>query len=571
MRIKIFRIICSATLVIWGLHLFFLQIIQGRLYHNLSVNNRIRVIPIEGLRGRILDRNGIVLAENRLAFDVSVIPQDVEDADELFEYLSKVLKVDKKILYQEYQRRKVTPFAPVVVVEDVEPRMAMVLEENRFRFPGLYVQENFRRQYPFREIGAHVLGYVGKISDEQMEELQEYGYTPQSLVGYSGIERFYDRYLRGQEGGIQIEVNSRGQQVRLLGLRQLARGRDIELTIDQRVQSLATEALVNRRGTIIVMDMETGEILAMQSSPAFDPNAFTDEKKQAQARLYFADESAPLLNRAIKGLYPPGSVFKVIVATAGIMSERLTPKTSFFCPGYATLGRRVFRCSHVHGMQDLIQALAHSCNVYFFNAGDKIGPDIVHKYARLYGLGAMTQVDLPFEEKGAVASRVERRMKKNQGWYRGDTYNFSIGQGDTLLTPIQVLRMMTTVGRRGREVQPHLLRAISGQRMVKLSTVRSLPISDRTFDILHDGLRKAVSDPAGTAKILDIKGFEVFGKTGTAQSVPGKDNHAWFVGWNTTGKIKISFCVFLEYGGSSYNACLVTRELLEGMRGEGII
>jgi len=222
-------------------------------------------------------------------------------------------------------------------------------------------------------------------------------------------------------------------------------------------------------------------------------------------------------------------------------------------------------------MQDLIQALAHSCNVYFFNAGDKIGPDLVHKYARLYGLGAMTQIDLPFEEKGDVASRVERRMRKNQGWYQGDTYNFSIGQGDTLLTPIQILRMMTTIARRGKEVQPHFLRAISGEKMVKLSTVRSLPISDRVFDILHEGLRKAVSDPLGTARVLDMMGFEIFGKTGTAQSVPGKDHHAWFVGWNTAGKVKISFCVFLEYGGSSYNACLVTRELLQGMRGEGII
>lgn len=574
MRIKILRIAIVTLFVIWGLHLFYIQIIRGFYYYNLSVNNRIRVVPLEGLRGRILDCNGLVLADNRLSFDVTVIPQDLKNSNELFAYLSQVLKVEKKNLFKAYGRKKVTPFAPVVVAEDVDKRTAMTLEENKFRFPGLYIQETFRRQYFYHEIGAQVLGYVGKISEERLEDmagLEEYGYTPQSLIGYSGIEQFYDKYLRGQEGGLQIEVNSRGQQVRLLGIRQLARGQDLQITIDQRVQMITSQALGERKGTIVVMNLDSGEILGMVSTPSFDPNAFTDNQYRSKARGYFTDEDSPLLNRAIKGLYPPGSVFKLVVATAGLMSDKLTPATSFFCPGYLALGAHTFRCSHVHGTQNLIQGIAHSCNVYFFNAGDRVGPDLIQKYARLYGLGGKTQIDLPFEEKGFIPSRVERRMKGGQGWYRGDTYNFSIGQGDTLVTPIQLLRMMTTIARGGREIQPHFLKAIGDKNIVKLSTVRMVPLSDKTIKILRDGLRQVVTDGGGTAQILNMEGFRVSGKTGTAQSSPGKDHHAWFVGWDESGKTRIAFCVFLEYGGSSYNATVVTQQILQEMRREGII
>ena len=200
-----------------------------------------------------------------------------------------------------------------------------------------------------------------------------------------------------------------------------------------------------------------------------------------------------------------------------------------------------------------------------------MGPDIISKFARLYGLGAATQIDLPFEEKGFVPSRVDRRMKGNQGWYRGDTLNFSIGQGDTLVTPMQLVRMMGTVARNGREIQPHLLKTIGGQEIVKFSTVRSVPIPQKVFDLLKDGLRQVVTAEGGTAQILNMDGFQVSGKTGTAQSTAGKDAHAWFVGYDTSGKTKILFCVFLEYGGSSYNAVVVMRDLLLGMRRDGII
>lgn len=571
MRLKIIRLSIFALFFVIAVELFYVQVIRGQYFFNLSVNNRIRVVPVSGQRGRIQDKNGIILADNRPSFNIAVIPQDIKESDELFSYLSGILKVEKKELLQRFFRRKVTPFAPVLVAEDIQKRVAMVLEENKFRFPGLHIPESYRRHYPFRETGAHVLGYVGKISRAKIEKLKGYGYSYQSTVGYSGIEENYDYLLMGREGGSQIEVNSRGQQVRLLSVREAENGEDIQLTIDHRLQQLAGEVLGDKRGTIIVMDLDTGGIRGMVSSPSYDPNIFIDRKLQHKIGFVFADASAPLLNRAIKGLYPPGSVFKTIVTAAGLTTGSIKPQTSFYCKGSYKLGRRRFRCAHTHGTQNLIEALLHSCNVYFYNAGLEVGPDNMHKFARLFGLGSLTHIDLPFEEKGSIPSRIKRKIKRRQGWSKGDTLNSSIGQGEILVTPLQMVRMMATVARKGQEVQPHLLQGIGGKKVVKVSTARNVRIKEEVFDIIQSGLRLAVTEETGTAHLLDSVGLGIAGKTGTAQSVPGRGPHAWFVGYTTEGKERIAFCVFLEYGGSSANACLLARQLLQRMKKEEML
>lgn len=571
MRIKIIRLVLVVLFALVGLALIFTQVVRGQFYFNLSVNNRIRVIPLEAPRGRILDRNGTLLADNRLAFHVSIIPQDIQDKDALFDFLSGILKTDKNTLLQTFWRKKVAPFAPVVIAEDVDKQVAMVLEENQYRFPGLYVQKAFIRYYPSGEIGAHVLGYVGKIDRAKVEQLKDYGYSPLSVVGYSGIEEYYDQFLKGKEGGLQIEVNNRGQQVRLLSLRDPGQGRDVQLAIDQRVQEIAATLLTGQAGTIIVMNLDTGSLLGMVSAPSYDPNVFMDSRLKGQKGPLFTDESAPLINRAIKGLYPPGSVFKVVVATAGLMTEKISPQKSFHCDGAFHLGKRAFRCSHVHGTQDLLLGIGHSCNVYFFNVGLLVESDAIRKFALILGLGQLTRVDLPFEEKGSVPSQSQRRRQSNSGWYKGDTLNMSIGQGEVLTTPIQLVKMMATVARRGDEVQPHLIDAIGDQKIINLSSTGRVKIPEETFDILQKGLRNTVILPDGTARVLNVAGFEISGKTGTAQSVPSKPHHAWFVGYNMTGKERIVFCVFLEYGGSSYQACMMARDLLQKMREQNII
>jgi len=546
-------------------HLFYLQIVRGSAYYELSVNNSIRVIPLEAPRGRILDRNGVVLADNRHSFDVMVLPQNMNDSDQVFDFLAKTLRMEKKKLLQKFWLRKIAPFSPVVVAEDITKEQAMVLEENRYRFSGFYVEESYNRYYPFHEVGAHVLGYVGKVDPEELEQLRESGYSLLSTTGKNGIEDTYDKYLHGQEGGQQMEINSRGRQVRLLGVRQPNAGQDIKLTIDQRVQQMAYEGLAGRRGAVIVMNMETGEVLSLVSSPAYDPNVFVDSQLKSKTGSLFIDPDSPLLNRAIKGQYPPGSVFKLAVAVAGLATNKVDPATSYNCDGVYELGAAKFRCMHVHGPQNLFQGVMHSCNVYFYSLGQRMGADAIYRYARLLGIGRKTGIDIPFEEKGNLPNPSQRK------WYGGDTLNLSIGQGDVLVTPIQLLRMVTTLSRSGQEIQPYLLKGINNQELVKLMTSRHVGIIPQVYEIINNATRMVVDEAGGTAHILDMPDLKIAGKTGTAQAGREKDSHGWFVGYTLDSNPRVAICVFLENGGSSHNAVVLTHQILSQMRAAEIL
>ena len=546
--------------------LFYLQVMRGGYYYRLSQNNRTRVIPLEGWRGEIKDRTGQVLAGNRRAYDVVVIPQDITQEGRVFDFLSRVSGRTKKALWRLYRRKKRTPFTPVVLLEDVPREQAIVIEENKYRFPGLFVQETFRRFYPLAKNSAHVLGYVGKISQAKKERFKEYGYSPQSLVGYLGVEEYYDSYLTGEPGGIQVEVNSRGRQVRLVSLKEPTRGMDITLTIDARVQKVAMDLLEGRKGAVVVMDIRTGEVLAMVSAPAYDPNVFVAAQAKKTAARVLRDQQAPLLNRAIKGLFPPGSVFKVPVALAGLDTKKIRPETSFVCEKTYRLGGMAFGCTHRHGPQNLIESLAHSCNIYYYHLGRILGPEVIRKYARMLGLGRLTHVDLPYEKAGWIPGPSGRFFRRQRRWYPGDTLNLSIGQGDVLATPLQLTRMMATVANDGLEVHPHLIRAMGGEPWKEYSLKHAIKIDPRALRTVQKGLRATVTDYAGTAYALDMRELYVAGKTGTAQSSAGKEDHSWFVGYAKGERRDVAFCVFLEHGGSSHNAVLLSRRLLLKLR-----
>ena len=570
MRIKIIRIFIISLFAFVVLGLFYTQAFRGHYYYNLSTNNRIRIVPLEGRRGRILDRNGKVLADNRISYDVMVTPQDIQSQQKLFAFLSLVLEEDLNQINHTYQRRKFMPFAPVLIAEDISRQQAMILEENKYRFPSLYVQESSRRLYPLHKNSAHVLGHIGKINRSKIERFKEYGYTPQSIIGYLGVEEYYDSFLRGEEGGLQIEVDSSGQQVRLLSLREPTKGQDITLTLDSRIQQMMVDLLHNKVGTMIIMDMENGEILGMTSSPAFDPNYFVERDKIKRVEALFSDPKAPFVNRAIKGKFPPGSVFKVSVAICGLDSKKITQHTPFHCPGYYEIGGTRFRCSHAHGTQTLIGAIARSCNVYFYHLGRTLGADAMHRTAHQLGLGQVTNVDLPFEKVGFIPSRRQGILTAKRRWFTGDTLNFSIGQGDMLITPIQLVLMMATIANEGKEVQPHVIKAIGDQSLDKYKFHRQVNIDQKVFQQVKKGLRATVADYSGTAHVLDMKELFIAGKTGTAQ-VKGKTPHAWFVGYVNGNNKNIAFCIFLEHGGSSRNACLLARQLLLKMHQERIL
>lgn len=566
MRIKIIRIIIIGLFLTIALDLIYLQVIRGRYYFYLSKNNRIRIVPLEGWRGRIKDRNGKILADSRIAYHVMVAPQDIHDQYALFHFLSKVLDVDQDTLEQRYVQKKFAPFAPVIVAEDISRSKAIILEESKYRYPSLIIQEGFKRLYPLKRNSAHILGYVGKINRAKRERFKEYGYSPQSVIGYSGVEEYYDATLKGGEGGLQIEVNSRGQQVRMLSFKEPTKGQDITLAIDSDIQQIAIDALEEKIGSIVIMDMDNGEILGMISSPSYDSNIFVDYNKQNQFSNLFSNPSAPLLNRAIQGLFPPGSIFKIPVAIGALASQKITPHTTHNCEGYYKLGGRKFRCAHSHGPLNLIQSLARSCNVYYYRVGSILGVDGIHKYARLLGLGDLTYIDLPYEEQGYIPSHRHRFERGKRQWYAGDTLNFSVGQGDVLVTPLQAMRMIATVANNGIEVQPHVIKLIGGVPVKQYQLKRDTKIDKQVLETIQRGLRAAVTDNLGTAHVLNLDQLYVAGKTGTAQTSGEKEDHAWFIGYVKNAKKNIAFCVFLEHGGSSQNACLVSRQLLLSMK-----
>lgn len=537
--------------------LFYMQIIRGDTYHRLSMNNRIRLVASNAPRGRILDRHGMVVADNQMSFNVGIIPGDIEDKKILFDYLAAALHKDSFLLERQFQRRKASRFFPVIVAEDVPRELAIKIEEEKFIYPGLVVVRGFQRVYPFKEAGAHVLGYVGK-NDNQDDtddhgDRSLYGYrTPPTIVGKTGLEKRYEFLLQGERGGHQIEIDSLGAQVRFLGIKEPVSGEDLVLTIDQRLQMAAQQLLEGLRGSIVVMDLDHADVFSMVSSPSYDPNIFLDKKKQDKIGVYFNDRAAPLLNRAISGRYPPGSVFKILLALAALQNHLIVPTTSFDCPGYMMVGKRRFGCSHVHGTQDLKQALAHSCNVYFFNVGERLGASMISAYARVFGLNRPTGVDLPFEAKGTLVTRAS----EGRPWYKGDTLNLSIGQGYTLTTPLELTVLMAAVANDGVVLFPRLVQTNPSKRAV-------IRLRDDVWHKVQEGLKAVVDDEQGTGHDLkDIRGMDIYGKTGTAQSGTGKPNHAWFVGYAKSSINKIAFCVFLEYGGASENAVLLAKNLL---------
>ena len=541
--------------------LFYMQIIHGDYYRRQSMNNRIRVVPADGPRGRIYDRNGVILADNRIVFHVGVVPQDVEDKKALFDYLGRMLNKDPDFLERQFQRKESASFAPVILAEDISRELAVKIEEEKFIYPGLMVQQGYERYYPFSEAGAHVLGYVGKIDEDEIEDNQQYGYTPLSFVGKTGVEKRFDAFLQGEPGGRQIEVDAQGRQVRLLGLKDPLAGNDVVLTIDQRVQNAAQELLRDRRGGIVVMDLTNGDVMSLVSSPSYDPNVFSDKSKNENIGFYFNDPSTPLFNRTISGQYPPGSVFKIPLALAAIQLHKITPATTYNCPGYMMVGQRRFACSHVHGVQDLEEALAHSCNVYFFHVGQLVTPSIIGAFAKAFGFNRRTGVDLPFEAKGNIVTKAPA----NGSWYTGDVLNLSIGQGYTLTTPLQITVMMAAVANDGVILRPRVVKEVGGQEIpvMDFSKRPRVRLRDQTWALIQKGLKAVVDDPQGTAHDLkEVPGLDIYGKTGTAQSIRGKSNHAWFVGYTRSPKTSIAFCVFLEYGGSSENSVRIARDLI---------
>lgn len=569
MRIKTLQLSIGFTFIFLCLALFYFQIIKGSYYRQLSNTNCIRLIPQEGIRGRILDRNGKIIVGNRPSYNILIFPQQIKEREKTFARLAAILNIATKDLSFRFKEKSASNFTPVTLVENIDKKEAIMVEELKSDLPGIIILPHPLRSYPYGRLGSHILGYLGEIDYWRLTKLKNYGYKSKDIVGYGGIEERYDYYLRKEDGGLQVEVDNKGRITRFTGFRSPKSGKDVQLTIDLRIQKIIEEAIADKKGAVIVMDPYSGEVLGMAGLPNFNPATFLGKSHSKETIL--KDSQAPLLNRGISGLYPAGSVFKIVLAVAGLETKKINSSSSFFCPGSIHLGNQEYVCWNAHGKQNLVNAIAYSCNVFFYRLGLLLGPDKIYDYAIKFGLGKATGIDLPSEASGFVPHTLWKRLTKFKSWFPGDTANLSIGQGDLLVTPLQITALFASLANGGKLVRPHLIKAIDGKEVYSYKKiVTTLPLRQETLNLIKKGLARAVTESGGTANILNITGLSVSGKTGTAQ-VPRGEPHAWFVGFFPKDEPKFTICVFLEHSGPSYNACVVARDIIEAMKNEGLL
>lgn len=547
-----------------------LDILQGAKFRRLSDSNSIRLISQSGSRGNILDRNGEVIVDNKISYDVMILPEDLDRIDYLLGRVSRILGVDSLQLKAAFKKNFISSSVPVIVASNIDLKKAILLGEYRGEEPSIVVTPKPLRHYPYGALAAHALGYVNQIDRWRLTKLEDYGYKTKDIVGFGGLEEKYDYYLRQEEGGLSVEVNHRGRFMRILGFQAPTNGKDIQLTLDLKIQKIVEDSMDGRRGSAILMDPQDGQILALASYPNFNPAVFVNNRTNLITGL-FNDPEAPLVNRAISSSYPPASVFKVVVAGAALELKKINTSTSFLCQGSTMVGARKYSCWDTHGTQNIFGAIAHSCDVFFYKSGLLAGAQNIHDYALKLGLGKNVGFELPYETGGFIPSPLWRKLNKFQSWYEGDTANLAIGQGDCLVTPLQAANLMAVFANGGFLTSPYIVKAVGGIDVsVKKKKLFPVNLKKSTLDTISRGLRKVVTDEKGTGNVLSSLPVAVAGKTGTAQ-VTHKATHAWFLGFFPYAKPKFVICIFLENGGPGHAASVVAKQIIEAMIKQGLI
>lgn len=550
MRVRIFTGTILVLFLALAFGLFYTQVLKHASYRMLSERNRIRVIPLAAPRGKIYDRSERLLVSSRIAFDVQVIYQEIKDEKKVVDTLSSILEVERASLSRKVKEAKRSPFIPVEVVADVDKGKAIRVEEARLGLAGVIVTTRPLRNYLYGNSVSHVTGYLGRISESEFTKYKNYGYRIRDFVGKDGVERSYNGYLRGTGGGLQLEVDSKGRTQRTIAVKEPRSGKNLYLSIDLELQKFCDSLLGEKKGVILAMKPDTGAMLALVSHADFDPNAFVASNNTKTVLGILNDtKGLPLLDRAISGTYPPGSVFKIVVAAAALDSGSLSEKETFFCGGSLTLGNRVFHCWNEdgHGSQIVKRAIKNSCNVFFYQLGLLVGPDEIARYAFRFGFGRPTDIDLPGEVSGFVPTVSWKKRKLKEAWFRGETANYSIGQGYLLVTPIQILRLTGAVANGGRLVTPFVVGRIEDITL-RHEKSRDIGLESGALEAIRGALKSAINDPHGTGLYARSKEIVISGKTGTAQNPQGEP-HAWFTGFAPFENPGICVVVFIEHGG----------------------
>jgi penicillin-binding protein 2 len=557
------KLAVAALLILLGfliilLRLWQLQILQGDVLRKVSESNRLRVIMVPAPRGIIFDRNGIPLVKNTPYFCASIVPEEFDEAS--IPSLAGVLHVTEDELREKLRNIVRSPFTPVKLKEDLSFDEVSYIEARRSDFPGLIVEIEVGREYLYGGIGAHVIGYLGKLTPVQSKDPEFKDVPLNAFIGQWGVEKFFDKSLRGIAGQRIIEVDAIGREIRLLKENPPVKGTDLTLSLDIALQKAAEDAFEEKAGALVALNPNTGEILGLVSEPSFDPNRFAKGISSEDWNALATDKKVPMLNRAIQSQYPPGSTFKIITAIAALDSGALDTTTKVDCRGGINYGRWHFGCwkKPGHNVVSLHRALVESCDVYFYEAGKRVGFDKVHDYAIMFGLGEETGIPIGRERKGLIPNSRWKREARKDAWYLGETFINSIGQGYVAATPIQMAVMMSAVSNGGNIYRPSILK-VSAPVVIKRATVRP-----DTLETVKNALQGVVNEPGGTGSAAKSSITLIGGKTGTAQVVGiRKDSkylaeefrdHAWFVAFAPVEKPEIALSVLVEHGGHGGSA-----------------
>ena len=552
-------------IVILFIRLWYLQAVKGDYYYEQAESNRIRPVKLRPPRGIIYDRYGRPLVENVLTFDISLVPEDSTDLDATIESVSSIIKTKPDMVREALKEAAPvrSKYDPVKVREEASWEEVAVVEAHQDDLPGTIVEPEHRRHYPYEGLASHQLGYIGKVSQSQRKKDQ----TDMGLLtGQGGLEKVYDKLLRGIAGRRMIQVNASGRKVKDLGIEEPRPGTDLYLTIDLDVQKAAEEGLGARAGAVVAMDVNSGELLALASHPNYDPNLFPRGIAPKDWVRLTNDPTHPLYNRAIQSVYPPGSTFKIVVSLAGLETGAINPNDKVFCKGFLQSGRHTFRCwkKGGHGTVSFHDGLVQSCDVYFYTMGERIGWDKVAEYARKLGFGSLTGIPLPDEKPGLIPTTDWKQKRTGEPWYPGDTYINSIGQGFVLVSPIQSCQMIAAVANGGAFYRPTLLRQSRNRETGAVKTFSSertgrIKLDHAVLEQVRSALAGVVAEPGGTAHGAATPLTTVAGKTGTAQviaqKVPGRklmgkqEDHAWFVAYAPVDNPRIAVSVVVEHGG----------------------
>ena len=565
-RIVALSFIVTVVFLLLLLRLWHLQILSAEDYRALSENNRLRFVPVAASRGDILDRTGTVLVSNRPSFSLAVIPQEVADKEPLLTLLAELLGLDRAEMAERWEKnRGRAKYFPIVLSSNITRDQVEIVEENRLRLPGVEIEMKPVREYAHGVLAAHLLGYIGEISEKELDNAGLEEYNPGDYVGKNGIERALELELHGADGGRQLEVDARGRVLRTISESYPTVGNSVMLTIDAEMQKQAERAFGEQAGAAVAMDVTNGEILAFVSNPAFDPALFSGKLPAEIWKGYLEDIRHPLENKALSGQYPPGSTFKIITALAGLQDGIVNDAFSVTCNGSYTLGTSTFKCwdKRGHGTTSLKKALRESCDVYFYQLGEKLGVDRIAAAAKDFKLGSPMGVELQNEKSGLIPTAEWKQKRFGTRWFHGETLPVAIGQGYVLTTPIQLVSMIATVANEGIMYRPHLVKRVvdaDGKplRETKPEIVARTAFSKEAYRLVKQGLLAVVNEPGGTGGMARLYDVQVAGKTGSSQVVKMRDSkssnvykfrdHALFVAFAPFEKPEIAVAVVVEHG-----------------------